>query len=501
MYEQFFGFTVSPFASNPDPRIFYFNPVYEAASTKLRHGLVTRCGVMLLTGPAGTGKTALVSRLFDDLGPEFKSIWCAAGGSSIVSILHAVLAELQSTSTTNESTVLMDKLYSCLISSDLESTIITLIIEEAERLDEETIEGLRKLSNLEAHGRKLLQLVLVGEPQLLQTLEQPENYRFKQRMALHCRLFPLTRSELERYILFRLQAAGRTGASPFDAQAFARIARHSDGIPRLVNVLCDKALLAAYRRSKQDISGSIIDQIADEIGSMIDRSEIKPSKREANRPKRKYDDETQTVDVSTAQLWAKNTSAASAAGRAARSSVITLLALMTFAGAGLALYSGDGVTLAKLFKPEPHPLNEEARPVVRAKPQTTESIPQAKEFASQDPAAQSLPVPENEPSAPVRQPELNGNATKHQSDSPPAANVRQRPLKDPAEKKHSLRVEVQRAIENRAIRGVSVRVSDRTVYLQGRVASERQKALAEKAALSVRDTLRVENHIAVENSK
>jgi hypothetical protein len=232
---------------------------------------------------------------------------------------------------------------------------------------------------------------------------------------------------------------------------------------------------------------------------MNQRSEITQPKGNANPPTKKKRNQIET-DLRRQNGWRENAGAASVGGRAARSAVITLLALMTAASAGLALYSSERVNMGVLFKTEGRSANEDARPAPRIDRRSTESAPPSQKLAANQRTEQYRPAPDSEASSPKPQPELNQNTISDQSHSPPVTTVRQPPIKDPPERKQPLRVEVQKAIKNRAIEGVSVQVADRTVYLQGRVATERQKALAEKAALSVHDTLRVQNQIVVENS-
>jgi general secretion pathway protein A len=265
MYREYFGFKDLPFASAPEPKVFYLNPVYQAALATLQYGILAKKGVMVLTGACGTGKTALLWKLFDDLGASVKPVWVVNGGVSIANVLSTTLAELDLKPESGERTAMIDALHGHLIERAKKSEITCLVVEEAHNLDSETLDGLRQLCNLEAHSQKLLQLILVGHPEFIKKLDEPAHHSLKQRVALHCRLFALTRGELDRYIDFHLRAVGHHDGILFDPSATASIADYSGGIPRLVNGICDNALLAACRVSQKQISRALIDEVAKDM--------------------------------------------------------------------------------------------------------------------------------------------------------------------------------------------------------------------------------------------
>ncbi len=276
MYTEHFGFCALAFTDAPEPHSFYWNPVYQTAFVNLRHGVLAKKGVIVLTGATGTGKTVLLRKLFDDLGPSVKPIWVVGSGDSVAGVLRTALSELNIKPESAEPTAMIDALHRFLIQSANSKNIICIIIEGAQNLDSETLEGLRQVSNFEAEGQKLLQLILVGQPEFIKTLDDPERRSLKQRVALFCRLFPLSQSEVGRYIEFQLDAAGYQGQRLFDPSAVARIAHYSGGIPRLVNTICDNALRTACRSLRKEVSQKLIDEVAMDM-QLVDHQRASPA--------------------------------------------------------------------------------------------------------------------------------------------------------------------------------------------------------------------------------
>jgi type II secretory pathway predicted ATPase ExeA len=497
MYEKYFGLNALPFPSTPDQNIFYPNAMYEAVSSKLEHGLITKSGVMLLTGATGTGKTALVRKLFADLGSTFQAIWLSQNEITFADVLRSISTQLDAAAKSAESTALLDALYPALRRTKDDGTVVALIIEEAQDLNAEMIEGLRRLSNLEADGEKLLQLILVGQPKLMEKLDEPQNYRFKQRVALHCRLFPLTRSEVERYIAFRMRAVGHTDVSVFEPEAIARIAHYSGGIPRLINFLCGNALMAACRSSRKEISGRLIDAVADDMGMPAGGPDLTALNTAPKLARPRTKDETAQKNPATEQFPREDAPLRASRGRAARAFPIALLSFLMVVGLGLALYSADRMNFSRLFEAVQQMAENQTSPTAGAEVSGAEQklppdlpstlAPQPEDTAPQMESSTPLPRPDEEKT----------NQAQHPSEPRPTKTIKA--TKNSAEEAVPVIAKVQKAIQNRAIEGVSVRLSNGTVHLGGRVATSRQKALAEKAALSVAGGLRLENHINVDN--
>jgi general secretion pathway protein A len=549
MYQEYFGFRALPFASAPDPKVFYLNPVYQAALGTLRYGVLAKKGLIVLTGAVGTGKTALLRKLFDDLGSAARPIWVVSSRITLGGVLRTALTELDAQPQSTELSAMIDALHNVLLHSANGDIVTCLIIEEAQRLDADMLEGLRQLCNFEADSQKLLQLILVGQPQFMKKLDEPEHHSLKQRVALHCRLFPFTRSELDRYIAFQLQAAGYHGSSLFDSAAIARIAHYSGGIPRLVNTICDNALLAASRSARAEISPAVIDDVANDMGLTTEQPAVAPAlridTRSVSRKLPPADWQGATLKGESRPEWAPAKDLVVTAPRQRRAARIfsaALLALIPLGGAGWALYSNGDVPFLESLKSRFQVASSRfAQPTASAENEVTQpsSARQAaaeggESAALEDDGANRAASPQAQTAAALEATVLTpqGRRGKEKDDdsgagapsqsqrapvfetSAPASHgqkhadirtkadisgdpPRLQPIKDAASERRLLEADVQKAIRNRAIEGVSVRLVDGTVYLDGLVASERQRSLAEQAALGVRDVVSVKNQIGI----
>jgi type II secretory pathway predicted ATPase ExeA len=530
MYQEFFGFSTLPFASAPDPRIFYLNPVYQAALDTLRYGVLSRKGLMVLTGAVGAGKTALLRKLFDDLGSTVQPIWLVSGKLSFTSILHTLLSELNATPNDTEVPAMIDALHDVLLRRADRELGTCLVIEEAQKLNPETLEGLRQLCNLEADSQKLLQLILVGPPDFLKKLDQPEHHPLKQRVALHCRLFPLTRSEVDRYIEFQLAGVGYRGAKLFQPGAVAAVAQYSAGIPRLINTICDNALLSAFRTSNRQISQVWVDEAAKEMGLITPQPmSSAPPLDDAGWVSRKEERHGSAADASSWNV-PRDATRRTTSGvtpprrRAARMFSAAVLALIPLGGAGWALYVREPIPLLNVLKlplqavndkfasvatsdtelvkpaPQPQPVVEESSPPARVGDGRPALVSDNDKAESVVEASDSSPP---ELTGPLWRPLAEEKVTEEkvrveQTRKVPTPVAKVRPSRDPAVQSRLLEIEIHKAIMNRAIEGVSVNLANGVVYLEGQVASERQRALAERAARSVDEHVRVANRLQIQ---
>jgi general secretion pathway protein A len=516
MYQDYFGFSSLPFASAPDPQVFYLNPVYQEALAKLQYGILAKRGVIVLTGPVGTGKTALLRKLFDDLGPSVTPVWVINSGISIINVLRTIMAQLDLRSESADRSAMIDALHDYLIQSATRKKITCLVIEEAHSLDSETLEGLRQLCNLEVHSQKLLQLILVGHPEFTKKLDQPEHHSLKQRVALHGRLFALPRSELDRYIEFQLQAAAYHDANLFDPAAIARIAYYSGGIPRLVNGICDNALLAAYRFARKQISPALIDEVAKDM-HLVDDQQASPaaplddagwtSRRE---PPEDSQRKGATWGLRPERASVKDAATAPPRRRLARVFSAALLALIPLGGASWALYFQETTRPLEYLKSRLQAVNSsfaELTTTAETEPIKPLSLQQAAiaddgstvlEGGQAYPGAvaQTKDSPILKASVPALRKRQN-EETNNQARSPASSAVRDRSIQEPAVQRRLLEMDVQKAIQNRAIEGVSVNFIDGAVYLDGQVASETQRSLAERAALGVTEGVTVHNRLEI----
>src|SRR6266481_36447 len=226
MYNSYFGFSVSPFSVTPDPGFFYTNPVYQEAYANLRYGIEAKKGFIVITGEVGTGKTTLLRKLMHNLEGTIDSVFIFNTYLNFTELLQVILYDLGLAPKEPNKVTMLQELYDYLITQLKQARIVSVLVDEAQNLSDEALEGLRLLSNLETDQEKL---------------DRPNLRQLKQRVALQCRLVPLKDEEVGPYIDLRLRAAGYKGKDLFYRDAFQQIAFYSNGIPRLVNIICDNA--------------------------------------------------------------------------------------------------------------------------------------------------------------------------------------------------------------------------------------------------------------------
>jgi general secretion pathway protein A len=268
MYANYFGLAELPFSVTPDPRFSYTNIHYREAFANLRYGIETRKGFIVITGEAGTGKTTLLRRLMRGVESTVHTAFVFNTHLGFTELLRLALNELGVASCAQDRLTLMAQLNDYLIEQLRKDHVVSLLIDEAQDLSDEMLEELRLLSNLETDRAKLIQIVLMGQPELERKLDQPQLRQLKQRVAVRCRLAPLQSDEVALYIHSRLQTVGYQGKELFDLGSVEQIARYSQGIPRLINVICDNALLIIYATSKSRVSAKIIDEVARDLQLM-----------------------------------------------------------------------------------------------------------------------------------------------------------------------------------------------------------------------------------------
>jgi len=265
MYNSYFGFSVSPFSVTPDPNFFYTNPVYQEAYANLRYGIESKKGFIVITGEVGTGKTTLLRKLMHNLEGTIHTVFVFNTYLDFTELLRVILYDLGLGPAEPNRVTMLQELNDYLITQLKQGHIVTVLVDEAQNLSDEALEGLRLLSNLETDQEKLIQIVLMGQPELQTRLGRPSLRQLKQRVALQCRLVPLKDEEVGPYIDFRLRVAGYKGKDLFHRDALRQIAFYSNGIPRLVNIICDNALLCTYARSRKIVSADIIKEVARDL--------------------------------------------------------------------------------------------------------------------------------------------------------------------------------------------------------------------------------------------
>lgn len=266
MYYEYFGFRESPFSIAPDPRYLYLSERHKEALAHLMFGVQGQGGFIVISGEVGTGKTT-VSRCFINNVPEHVDIALVLNPKlSVRELLANIGDELGVRSPAGASIKrLIDDINRHLLDAHARGRHTVLIIDEAQNLDPDVLEQLRLLTNLETAEKKLLQIVLLGQPELLDMLEQPALRQLSQRITARYHLDVLSKSELAPYLRFRLSVAGQRAFYPFDSRAETTLYRLSGGTPRLINLICDRALLGAYANNSREVTADTLKRAAREV--------------------------------------------------------------------------------------------------------------------------------------------------------------------------------------------------------------------------------------------
>ena len=263
MYKQFFGLRENPFNVNPDPRYLFLTPLTRQALDELKYGILARKGLVLLTGEVGTGKTTLINRLLDQLGEQqTPTAFIFNSHLETNQLFDFMLADFGVPFDSGLNNNALMRLNRWLFERYRAGETPVLIVDEAQGLPIHVLEEIRMLLNLETPREKLLQIVLVGQPELEERIKRPELRQIKQRVALRCKTAALALQETHDYIQSRLDIAGANGKPVFTSQAIDAVHLYSRGIPRVMNLLCENALINAYLDHVQPVPVQIVAQIA-----------------------------------------------------------------------------------------------------------------------------------------------------------------------------------------------------------------------------------------------
>lgn len=532
MYEEYFGFHTRPFSITPDPRFLYDTPSYREAFAGMRYGIEARKGFIVITGDAGTGKTRLVKDFMQRAEVKIRTAFIPNPKLTATELLPFVLNELRITPPTQERGAMTLQLKEYLFEQFKKHHIVALLVDEAQHLSNELLEELRLLSNLETNEEKLIQIVLLGQPELEERLDQPDLCQLKQRVALRCRLAPLKDQEVYLYILARLKTAGFEKKALFEPKAVEKITMYSKGIPRLINVICDNALLNCYACSKKKVSDEIIEEIARDLqlivrppkkkSSATDRDEtegegriikdVRPSTSVLQSPLAEFEDFSVAEKPRRTPIHRQRSLASLATG--------FVFGVLAAVSVGAIVYSQSSTNYLseiaariwhetnwretlKAGAVEPGPLHEDpskerqdVQPAASEKPPISTQQPEHSRLGANDTL-----VPEASRTGPSQ----SGDAPDRPQEKQTVKNDKKNEeaiktaTKGTSNKSANDRLEfdIHRAIAKHAIRGVEVSVIDGTVFLGGRVDTENQKIAAAKAASSVPGVKYIRDQIIV----
>ena len=260
MYEAHYGLTEKPFSIQPDPDFLYLGRRHSLAFTMLQYGIQNRAGFTVICGDIGCGKTTLIRHLLNTLGQELTVGLVYNTHPDIADLLEWIMLSFGQPFDGLSPVARYEAFQRFLIAEYAAGRRAVLIVDEAQNLNAGALEALRMLSNINADKDQLLQVILVGQPQLRDLLKRPELHQFAQRVGVDFFIPPLTPAEVTDYVQHRLQVAGREQPL-FTAEALARIAEATGGVPRSINVLCDMALVYGFGGDQLIIDVALVDQV------------------------------------------------------------------------------------------------------------------------------------------------------------------------------------------------------------------------------------------------
>lgn len=265
MYEEFYGLAHAPFEMTPDPTMLYLGETHREGLATLLYAVQSGKGFLVLTGEVGTGKTTLLHALLSQLDSETPSAFLFNPRLEPLDFFRLVFEDLGIEQTCRNKAEYLLALNEYLIDCMRKGQRALLIIDEAQNLSAEMLEEVRMLSNLETSTSKLVQIMLVGQPELGEMLDCSELRQLKQRISLRHHLRPFDARELDQYVSERLRLAGHVGKEIFKRSARKELLACTGGIPRLINVVCDAALLSGYARGQITLGGDVIRGVAEDL--------------------------------------------------------------------------------------------------------------------------------------------------------------------------------------------------------------------------------------------
>ncbi len=274
MYESFYKFKENPFNITPDPTFFFLSRRHQEALSSLIYGVKAKKGFIEITGEVGSGKTTLCRCLLNSLDATVKTALILNPHLSDQQMIRTIIEEYGIKPKSYNKKDLFDALNHFLLEELSLGNNVVLIIDEAQNLRPALLEQIRILSNLETDKEKLLQIILVGQPELRETLSKVSLRQLRQRISIRYHLTPLSIEETKAYIEHRLKIAGASEELKFTAQSLELIFRYTKGVPRLINIICDKTLLASFVAEAYEIGSDFVQQAIEELEGIVKVQEV-----------------------------------------------------------------------------------------------------------------------------------------------------------------------------------------------------------------------------------
>ena len=269
MYTKYFGFNEKPFTLTPNPRFIYLSRNHKEAFAHLLYGINNHYGFIELIGEVGTGKTTVLRTLLSQLNDEhYRSALIFNPCLSGIELLRSINQEFGIDASSGFANELLAELNRFLLQENSNGRTIVLVIDEAQNLQPDVLEQIRLISNLETENDKLIQIILAGQPELEMLLHRPDLRQLNQRIAVRYRLRSMSMDETRAYIRHRMEVAGETGGVSFGRYAIKWIYLYTRGVPRMINILCDRALLIAYGDECRSVNAGIVTRAIKEILNM-----------------------------------------------------------------------------------------------------------------------------------------------------------------------------------------------------------------------------------------